>query len=129
MLRAFLFAFVLTLSAPLALAQNPAPQGSPVQGVPQDRSTINASVIITTGNTFQTILFGTINYKASLTIQNNNTSADNCWIFLGAGTATEAKSIILAPGQAYTRYFPYVPSDQIQVTCATTSDTLYVDTQ
>lgn len=131
MFRAFLSSFVLILTASLALAQNPAPQGAPMQGVPQDRSTINASVVITTGNTFQTILasiIGTINYKASLTIENNNTS-DSCWIYIGSGTPTKGTSILLVAGGSYTRYWPFVPSDAIQATCTTSADTLYVDYQ
>lgn len=95
---------------------------------------------ITTGNTFQQLLPAVpVNSQArrSLTIQNNNGNAtceaasncDYCWIFIGAGSATEAASIELAAGVAYTRYFPYVPSDVIQGTCASNSDTMYVDTQ
>src|SRR6185437_5895153 len=96
-----------------------------------NRSTLNASVTIATGNTFQTVLsaMGATTQRQALTIQNNNTNTDNCWVFIGSGSATEAKSIILAPGQAYTRYWPYAPSDAIQATCATTSDTLYADVQ
>lgn len=93
--------------------------------------TVNGSISITTGNTFQSILsaLGTsIAPRRSLTIQNNNAS-DSCWIFLGSGSATKAASILLASGQAYTRYYPYVPSDAIQGTCANNGDTLYVDTQ
>jgi hypothetical protein len=75
--------------------------------------------------------------RRSLTIQNNNGNAtceaasncDYCWVFIGAGTASEAKSIELGATEAYTRFYPYVPSDVIQATCASNSDTLYVDTQ
>jgi hypothetical protein len=35
----------------------------------------------------------------------------------------------LVAGGSYTRYYPYVPSDEIEGTCATTSDTLYIDFQ
>jgi hypothetical protein len=93
--------------------------------------TTNASVAIVAGNTFQTVLaaLGSSTVpRRSLTIENNNAS-DSCWLFIGAGTATKATSISLLPGGSYTRYFPYVPSDAIQATCTTTSDTLYVDTQ
>lgn len=93
--------------------------------------TFNASTTITLGNTFQTVLaaLGAPSaIRRSLTIENNNT-ADSCWIFIGSGTATPGKSILLLPGGSYTRYFPYVPSDAIQATCASTSDTIYVDTQ
>jgi hypothetical protein len=92
--------------------------------------TTNSSVVIATGNTFQTVLTAvtTSNQRRSLTIQNNNAS-DSCWIFIGAGSATKGTSILLLAGVSYTRYFPYIPADAIQATCATTSDTLYVDVQ
>ena len=94
--------------------------------------TTNSSVTIATGNTYQVVL-PTVGVppaiRRSLTIQNNQVTADNCWIFFGTGTATKATSILLPPGQAYTRYYPYIPSDAIQATCATTGDSLYVDVQ
>ena len=104
-----------------------------VQGQAQYRATVNASAVIATGNSFQTVLSavnGGLSSPArqSLTIENNNAS-DNCWIFIGSGSPTEAKSILLLPGGSYTRYWPYVPSDVIQATCANNSETLYVDTQ
>jgi hypothetical protein len=110
--------------------------GASVEGIPVNRSTVNGSITITTGNTFQTVLasnlttqFGqTVTPRYALTIENNNAS-DSCWLYLGNGTATKAISILLLPGGSYTRYWPFVPSDQIQATCSTTSDTLYVDTQ
>ena len=94
-------------------------------------ATTNGSVTITAANTFQTVLSAVTNnnQRRSLTIQNNNTNGDNCWIFVGSGAATKATSIILGQGGSYQRYSPYVPSDAIQATCATTSDSLYVDTQ
>ena len=94
----------------------------------QNRFTLNGSAVITAGNTFQTVLAAAPRW--SLTIQNNNAS-DSCWVYIGSGSATKGTSIQLdtTHGTAYTRYFPYVPSDAIQATCATTSDTLYVDTQ
>jgi hypothetical protein len=93
-------------------------------------ATTNASVSITTGNTFQTVLAAVVppSLRRSLTIENNNAS-DSCWLYIGSGPATKGASMLLAAGGAYTRYYPYVPSDAIQATCATTSDTLYVDTQ
>lgn len=104
-----------------------------VQGTVINRATLNSSVTIGAGNTFQQALasnLGTTTQRQALTIQNNNTSTDNCWVFLGAtASATKATSILLQPGQAYTRYWPFVPSDAIQVTCASTSDTVYVDNQ
>jgi hypothetical protein len=111
--------FLLLLSA--AIAQTPTPA-----------ATTNRSVVIATGNTFQQILAALALPPAtirSLTIENNN-AADNCWIFIGAtASATKGTSILLLPGGSYTRYYPYIPSDNIAATCAATSDTLYVDTQ
>jgi hypothetical protein len=119
---ALVFGLSLVQLAPAA-AQNPV-----------DIPTTNRSVTITTGNTFQQILAATADTtdynRKSLTIQNNNTS-DSCWIFIGAGNATKAASIILdtTHGSAYTRFYPYIPSDAIQATCTGNGDTLYVDTQ
>ena len=53
---------------------------------PTDLTSVNGSVLITTGNTLQTILTGVGNQTGglrSLTTQNNNTSSDNCWIVFG----------------------------------------------
>jgi hypothetical protein len=97
------------------------------QDAPASAVTTNSSVVIATGNTFQTILATSTKHR-SLTIENNN-ATDNCWVFIGAGSATAATSILLLPGGSYARYYPYIPSDVIQATCASTSDTLYVDTQ
>ena len=104
----------------------------PVSGLPVNQSTINRSATITTGNSFQQLLpsnYLTQTPRASLTIENNNPNGDNCWLFIGSGTATKATAILLLPGGSYSRYWPYVPSDAIQATCASNSDTLYVDTQ
>ena len=96
--------------------------------------TTNLSVTITAGNTFQTVLAALglpPAIRRSLTIQNNQaTGTDLCWIYIGPlGSATKPTSIVLAVGVSYTRYFPYIPSDAIQATCATTGDSLYVDVQ
>ena len=105
----------------------------PAQAQQTNAPTVNGSVTIATGNTFQGVLTAVATPPAirrSMTIQNNNTNGDNCWIFIGAtGSATKATSILLGQGGSYQRYFPYVPSDNIAATCATTSDTLYIDTQ
>jgi hypothetical protein len=110
------------------------------QSFSSDLPTINGSVTIATGNTFQQILVATTftvdQARKSLTIQNNNTS-DNCWITFGAiggvaitaSNATKTQSILLVPGGSYQRYFPYVPSDAIIGTCASNSDTLYIEVQ
>jgi hypothetical protein len=121
-MRRLIGALVLLLVSFPAVAQSPIPA-----------ATINGSVVIATGNTFQSVLAALGAPPAarrSVTIQNNNVTTDNCWLFIGpTASATKGLSILLAPGQSYTRYFPYVPSDNIAATCATTSDTLYVDTQ
>ena len=115
-------AVAMVAPAPLVQAQN-------------NRATINHSRTIATGNTFQTILKA--GQPWSVTIENNN-ATDNCWIAFGvteAGTliaaanATKAESILLTPGGSWARYYPYVPSDEIEGTCASNADTLYVDTQ
>jgi hypothetical protein len=66
--------------------------------------------------------------RQALTIENNNAS-DSCWVYIGTGTPTEAKSILLLAGGSYTRYWPYVPNDTLQATCASNNDTLYIDVQ
>jgi hypothetical protein len=95
-----------------------------------NRATINGSVVITTGNTFQKVLSAGAPW--SVTIENNN-ATDSCWIQFGQGVtaanAAKGKSILLLPGGSWARYYPYVPSDEIEGTCASNSDTLYVDTQ
>jgi hypothetical protein len=94
--------------------------------------TTNSSAVIAAGNTFQTILAAVPALpvtRRSLTIQNNNTTTDNCWIFVGAGGASKGTSILLPPAWSYSRYFPYVPADAIQATCATTGNTIYVESQ
>lgn len=102
--------------------------GALAQSRPMSLNTLNSSATITAGNTFQTVLAAKAN-RQSLTIQNNNTNGDNCWLFIGSSAATKAISILLGPGGSYQRYAPYLPSDAIQATCTTTNDTLYVDTQ
>lgn len=117
----------------LTLTTNAAAQGQVVRGQADARhATTNASVSITTGNTFQNILAAltTTTDRQSLTIQNNNTNSDNCWVFIGlAASATKATAILLSPGGSYQRYWPYVPPDAIQATCTGNGDTLYVDWQ
>jgi hypothetical protein len=96
--------------------------------------TTRTPVVIAAGNTFQTVLTAvtSTNQRRSLTIQNNN-ATDSCWLDYGigitAGNATKAGGILLLPGGSYTRYYPYVPSDEIEATCTTTSDTMRVDVQ
>lgn len=102
------------------------------------------SAKITTGLTYQQLL-SQGNARRSVTIQNNNAS-DACYITVGgpvaAGNTTSTSvtingvsmtaqqaSILLSAGQAYTRYYPFPPNDVILGTCATTGDSIYVDTQ
>jgi hypothetical protein len=106
-------------------SETPAPAFS---GAPVNRATVNSSAVIATGNTFQTVLAAQTAVRQQLTVNNNNTT-DNCWIFLGSGAATKATSILLLAGASYRREWPFVPSDQIQGTCASTSDSIYLDTQ
>lgn len=117
----------------LGVLQYPKAQvASDVQAWP----TVNNAVVIATGNTFQTVLaaipIGSA-ARRSLTIQNSATgtsTTDSCWLYLGLlANATRATGIILAPGQSYTRFFPFVPSDAVNVTCTSTGDTVYVDSQ
>lgn len=100
---------------------------------------------ITAGLTFQ-VLGPLGESRQSLTIQNNNDPTDNCYMIIGgpwqAGdTTTTARtingvsmtarqaSILLQPGGSYSRYYPYVPSDQLLVTCASPGDSVYADLQ
>jgi hypothetical protein len=116
----------LTCAAALAAALFFAPAAR----AQTNAATTNGSATIITGNTFQTVLGAIANNtpRRSLTIENNNTS-DSCWLYVGSGSATKALSMLLLPGGSYVRYYPYVPSDAIQATCATSNDTLYLDTQ
>ena len=101
--------------------------GTAVSGVVVPRATVNSSAVITTGNTFQTVFTPTSGIQA-LTVENNN-ATDSCWLFVGGGSPTKATSILLLAGGAYTRYWPFVPSDILQATCASNADTLYIDFQ
>lgn len=124
----------LLIAILLLLAASPATAQQQVSGVVTSQGTVNISGAIATGNTFQQVLpalsGGTNIQRQSLTIQNNNISSDNCWVYIGPiANATVASSILLAPGQAYTRYWPHVPSDQVSVTCSTAADSFYADYQ
>ena len=98
-------------------------------------ATTRVPIVITAGNTFQTVLAAVGAPPAtrrSLTIQNNN-ATDSCWLDYGIGitaaNATKAGAILLLAGGSYTRYYPYIPSDELEATCATTSDTMRVEYQ
>lgn len=137
---------VLLTFLPAMPAFSQANLGEPVAGVAINRSTVSTPAIITTGNTFQTVLasnLGTATQRQALTIENNN-ATDNCRIIIGgpwlAGdttsttrtvngvsvTGTQA-SILLTAGGSYSRYWPFVPSDAILATCTSSGDSLYVD--
>lgn len=131
-------AMALGLALALACAligPSRAQTASSFAGQSQASGTLNGSATIATGNTFQTVLAAMTNTqfpgtpaRRALTINNNN-ATDSCWIFIGSGTAAKATSILLLAGATYRRDWPYVPSDAIQATCASNSDTLYIDTQ
>ncbi len=96
----------------------------------QPPASIKTSVTIVTGNKFQIILpeNDTGKDRRALVIDNNNTNGDSCWIFVGTGRASQEKSDkVLAPGGQYVRYWPFVPSDEVQATCASSADTLSVE--
>jgi hypothetical protein len=85
-------------------------------------------VTISAGNKFQQIVptNNTGTDRRTLTIQNNASNGDNCWVYVGSDRPSKDGSIVLAPGKSYDRYWPFVPSDAIQATCASSSDNLYV---
>lgn len=137
---ATLFLFMVVLLAAPAMAQSAI-------------GSVNGSVSITTGLTFQQI-FPAYNsglngsQRNSVQIENNNTtSTENCWInddglvtagmttsssvttINGATTAAKA-SIYLAPsGGSYTRYYPHTPNAIIVGTCTTAADSIYATVQ
>jgi hypothetical protein len=94
---------------------------------------INASdnnlVTIATGNTFQQVIGfnGTATERQSLMIKNDNSNGDSCWVFFGGDKASKEKGVMVASGDSYIRYWPFVSSEAIQATCASTSDALYVE--
>lgn len=116
----------------IAYAQSQMTSAPAYSGAPVNRATVNGSVTISTGKTFQVALasiLGTSTQRQALTIVNNNETGDNCWVFLGAASAMTPTSILLTKGSMYQRYWPFVPSDEVQVTCNTTGSSLYIDTQ
>jgi hypothetical protein len=86
-------------------------------------------VTIATGNTFQQVIGsnGNVTERRALIIKNNNPNGDTCWVFFGDAKASKEESVILAAGSSYVRYWPFVSSDAMLATCASTSDTLYVE--
>ncbi len=130
-----LLAPLLLVSGSYAIAQRGTNTQTPSQtvaGLATERSTVNASVSVVTGGTFQQILPSIIGNagvsRQSINIENNNRNNDNCLIFVGPmASATAATAILLLPGGSYSRYWPFVPSDQISGTCANNGDSIYAD--
>jgi hypothetical protein len=89
----------------------------------------NTVVTIDTGNKFQQVLASSGTERRMLRISNNNTNGDSCWVFVGSSRAFKEASYAVPPGKEYLRYPPFVPSDAIQATCASSSDTLDVEYQ
>ena len=86
-------------------------------------------VTINTANKFQQVLAPSGTARRMLRIGNNNTNDDICWVFVGSGQASKEGSYEVRPGKEYLRYPPFVPSDAIQATCASSKDTLDVEYQ
>ncbi|HEY2532446.1 MAG TPA: hypothetical protein VGJ20_31700, partial [Xanthobacteraceae bacterium] len=59
------------------------------------RPITHAVIAITVGTVFQQVLPPSSKLEG-LTIENNNTNGDNCWLFIGSGNATTAGSSLLA---------------------------------
>jgi hypothetical protein len=89
----------------------------------------NTVVTINTANKFQQILASNGTARRMVRIGNNNNGRDSCWVFAGSGHASKEASYEVPPGTAYLRYPPFVTSDAIQATCASSSDTLDVEYQ
>jgi len=134
--RAFLILLALAFAFP-AYAQNADNSALVASGQVINRSTVNSTATITTSGTFQTLLSSIIGASTSqggpvirqaLTIENNNPAGPNCWVYIGpTASATIAASILLPVGGSYTRYWPFVPSDNIAGTCGANGTTIYVD--
>ena len=87
------------------------------------------TVTINTANKFQQVLPSSGTARRMLRIGNNNTNDDLCWVFVGSGRASKEGSYPIPAGREYLRYSPFVPSDAIQATCESSSDTLDVEYQ
>lgn len=83
---------------------------------------------VTTGGTFQ-VLFGASIGRKSIEFQNRSGNGDACYLFFGSGTATEGKSLLVPDQWYYLRSSGGVPNDEIQVTCATSSDAFWANVQ
>ena len=109
------FAIALLLGS-AALAQTPS-------------APTNTIVTIDSANKFQQMLASSGTQRRMLRIGNNNTNDDICWVFVGSGRASKEGSYPIPAGREYLRYSPFVPSDAIQATCESSSDTLDVEYQ
>jgi hypothetical protein len=102
--------------------------GAVVLQVPINPSDNNV-VKIATGNSFQQVVGpnSSATERQALTIKNNNTNGDTCWVFFGGDKASKEKNVSIDSGGSYVRYWPFVSSEAMQATCASTSDTLSVE--
>ena len=115
---AFALAIASILLGSRAFAQTTTPQ-----------EPTGSAVTIEIANKFQQVVPATGAKRKALTIKNNNTNNDSCWVFIGSGRASKENSIALDPSGSYVRYWPFASSDAIQATCASSSDTLLVEYQ
>lgn len=89
-------------------------------------------ITIVSANKFQQVLApntADAPERRAFTIENNNTNGDSCWVYTGSDAASKAVSQEVAAGNSYARYWPFVPPDGVQATCASSSDTLEVQYQ
>jgi hypothetical protein len=86
-------------------------------------------VTIATGNAFQQVIGSndSATERQALIIKNDNSNGDSCWVFFGSNKPSKVKSVIVASGDSYIRYWPFVSSDAMQATCTSSSDALYVE--
>ena len=150
MKRLFLL-YALLLLPYCAAAQSPAPNGAPVIGIPEARASINGSLIINAGLTYQLLLPAAAGHL-SIQLENNNVSnsSDVCYVLYGsnitsqitAGITTTSSNIIttgpngpvtvtaaqasdiLTYGGSLGRYWPILPSEPLYITCTTTGDSI-----
>jgi hypothetical protein len=89
----------------------------------------NNLVTIATANAFQQVIGSnsSATQRQALIIKNDNSNGDSCWVFFGSNKPSKEKSVIVASGDSYVRYWPFVSSDAMQATCASSSDALYVE--
>jgi len=141
----------LVFIATLSLLTAPTIAQTPVEGIPTDAGTLNHSLV--PGTTYVQVLAAAppttnnSNPRRAITIQNNNTNTDNCFVddtglvAIGNSTATSVTttdgntitsgqaSILLSPGGSYQRYWPMIPNGRIVAVCAGGSDSLFIAVQ